>query len=102
MKPKTETNKSQKTETKVFDFTKLEVLNIKDEIEIVDYSEYLGNVIYNTTPDIGAMDKAREIFHTGKTELTLMEMTYFQSLFQESKAVPAALKLTLKNFLKFE
>ena len=95
------TTKPQTTETKVFDFTKLEVLNIRNEVETVDYSEYLGNVIYNTTPDLGALDKAREIFHTGKTELTLMEMNYFQSLFQESKAVPAALKITLQDFLKF-
>ncbi|WP_337941929.1 hypothetical protein [Parabacteroides sp.] len=101
MKPRTMTTKPQTTETKVFDFTKLEVLNIRNEVETVDYSEYLGNVIYNTTPDLGALDKAREIFHTGKTELTLMEMNYFQSLFQESKAVPAALKITLQDFLKF-
>lgn len=79
------TTKPQTTETKVFDFTKLEVLNIRNEVETVDYSEYLGNVIYNTTPDLGALDKAREIFHTGKTELTLMEMNYFQSLFRRVK-----------------
>lgn len=101
MKQKPVTNKPQKSETKVFDFTKMKVLNIMDEVETVDYSKTLGNIIYNTTPDLGALDKAREIFHTGKTELTLMEMNYFQSLFQESIAVPAALKITLQDFLKF-
>lgn len=94
--------KNKITDTKVFDFTKVKVLNINNEVETMNVSKLLGNIIYNTTPDIAAMDHGREIFHTGKTELTRNEMNYFQSLLQESKAVPAPLKEALIGFFNFE
>lgn len=99
---KQKTVKSKITETKIFDFTKIKVLDIKNETQIMDVSKLLGNIIYNTTPDIAAMDHGRTIFHTGKTELTRNEMNYFQSLLQESKAVPAPLKEALIGFFNFE
>ncbi|WP_289007233.1 hypothetical protein [uncultured Parabacteroides sp.] len=101
MKTKTEKNNVKVPETKVFDFRKIPVLNIRDEVESIDVHEHLGNVIYNTTSDIGAADKGREMFHKGKVELTQREANYFSDLFWNSSAIAAPLKTALKEFLKF-
>lgn len=87
--------------SKIFDFTKVKVENIEREIETVDVSKIIGNILYNSTPDIMAMDKAREIYHKGKADLSKKEATYYLNLLMESPAASAPLKVAMQDFFKF-
>lgn len=83
----------------VYDFTKVTHKNIMDQTEDLDLSKIVANLYYNITPDIGQMDKAREIFHTGKTEFTKDECRLFERAIVSSE-LPAVVKEAIQNMFK--
>lgn len=89
--------KTKECETKIFDFTNVTIQNIKGDNETHDISQLIGNVLYNSCPDIGAMDSAREIYHKGKTQLSKQEAQYFARIIMESPALAAPLKIAVQN-----
>lgn len=88
-------------ESKVFDFTKIKIENIEGGTDIVDVSQIVGNILFNSTPDIMAMDKARTIYHKGKVELSKKEANYYLNLLMESPAAMGPLKIAMQDFLVF-
>ena len=52
----------EQKETKFFDFTEVEMEVRFDEIEKVDISKTLGNVIHQNTGDLGLDELARTIY----------------------------------------
>ena len=59
----------QKQETKFFDFTEVEMEVKFDEMEKVDISKTLGNVIHQNTGDLGLDELARTIYKEGKADI---------------------------------
>lgn len=55
------------------DFRTIEVENIKGEIDTVDLSKELGNVIYNQSKELGEVELAREMYKNGFVELATIE-----------------------------
>lgn len=52
------------------DFRKIEVeINIDGTTEQINVCKELGNAIYQNTPDLGELDFAREIYHSGEVEI---------------------------------
>lgn len=86
--------------TKIYDFKSVAIVDVDDSSTKHDVSKIVGNVLYGSTPDIAAMDKAREIYHKGKTELTQEEAKYYLNLIMESHAITAPLKVALQEVLK--
>ncbi|MDH6357246.1 hypothetical protein [Parabacteroides sp. PF5-9] len=95
-------NGGSKKENAIYDFTKLKVENVNGETEALDVARIVGNIYYNNTPDIGQMDKAREIFHKGKTELTPEECQYFERAILQSEMLPAPIKVAIQKMFKEE
>lgn len=88
-------------ESKVFDFTKIKIENIEGGTDVVDVSQIVGNILFNSTPDIMAMDKARTIYHKGKVELSKKEANYYLNLLMDSPAAMGPLKVAMQDFLVF-
>lgn len=88
-------------ESKVFDFTKIKIENIEGGADVVDVSQIVGNILFNSTPDIMAMDKAKTIYHKGKVELSKKEANYYLNLLLESPAAMGPLKIAMQDFLIF-
>lgn len=92
--------KKEEPRNKVYDFTKVEVIEVDQTTTIANISKIVGNVLYCSTPDIAAMDKAREIYHKGKAELSPKEAAYYLDIIMNSPAIVAPFKLALQNLLK--
>lgn len=86
-----------KPKARVYDFTKIPLKNIIDKEEEQDLSKVVGNCYYNSTADIGQMDKAREIYHKGKTEFTEEERSLFEQHILKSE-LPGVIKLGIQEF----
>lgn len=95
---KTVTEKKS-SDSAVYDFTKVMHKNIIDKTDQLDISKIVGNLYYNTTPDIGQMDKAREIYWKGKTEFTKDECRLFEQVILSSE-LPAVIKEAVKKMFK--
>lgn len=91
--------KKEETKKNIYDFTKIAVEDVEGNTDSLDISKIVGNVLYSSTPDIGAMDKAREIYHKGKTELSSEEAGYYLKLIMDSPAIVGPLKVALNNLL---
>lgn len=94
--------KKEDVKSKIYDFTKVLIEDVEGNKDALDLSKIVGNVLYSSTPDIGAMDKAREIYHKGKTELTNHEAAYYLNLIKESPAIVGPFKIGLEGLLKEE
>lgn len=51
------------------DFRKIEITDIEGNVNIIDVSKELGNVIYRNTPDLGELDFAQDIYRNGEVEI---------------------------------
>lgn len=91
------TKNEKETERKVFDFSKLEVEGIQGTKEAMDISRIVGNWYYQNTSDIGQMEKAREIYKTGKTEFGPIEQKIFLTDLEMSTVLPAVLKVAISK-----
>lgn len=92
--------KKEEPKNKVYDFTKVQVIEVDKTITVANISKIVGNVLYCSTPDIAAMDKAREIYHKGKAELSPKEAAYYLEIIMNSPAIVGPFKIALQNLLK--
>lgn len=76
---------------KVYDFRKIPLKNIIDEVEEQDLSRAIANCYYNRTADIGQLDKARTIYYKGQVELTDEECNLLEQFIITSD-LPAVVK----------
>lgn len=90
----------KQNQNKVYDFTAVLVAEVDKTVAPHDMSKLVGNVLYSTTPDIAAMDKARVIYEKGKVELSEDEARYYLSLLMDSRIISAPLKIALQTILK--
>lgn len=51
------------------DFRKIKVTDLYDNVQEVDVSKALGNLIFNNTKDLGEFEVAREIFKNGEVDI---------------------------------
>ena len=63
---------------------KVAVKGIDGTVKEIDFSKEIGNAIYNTTKDIGELDLAREIYHTGNVELTKEQAIIVQAIVDQN------------------
>lgn len=80
--------KEQKT--KFFDFTEVEMEVRFDEIEKVDISKTLGNVIHQNTGDLGLDELARTIYKEGKADIPVEYIPVIVSILKMPQSLMAA------------
>ena len=80
--------KEQKT--KFFDFTEVEMEVRFDEIEKVDISKTLGNVIHQNTGDLGLDELARTIYMEGKADIPVEYIPVIVSILKMPQSLMAA------------
>ena len=80
----------QKRETKFFDFTEVEMEVRFDEIEKVDISKTLGNVIHQNTGDLGLDELARTIYKEGKADIPVEYIQVIVSILKMPTSLMAA------------
>lgn len=80
----------QKQETKFFDFTEVEMEVRFDELEKVDISKTLGNVIHQNTGDLGLDELARTIYKEGKADIPVEYIPVIVSILKMSTSLMAA------------
>lgn len=80
----------QKQETKFFDFTEVEMEVRFDEIEKVDISKTLGNVIHQNTGDLGLDELARTIYKEGKADIPVEYIPVIVSILKMPTSLMAA------------
>ena len=80
----------QKQETKFFDFTEVEMEVKFDEIEKVDISKTLGNVIHQNTGDLGLDELARTIYKEGKADIPVEYIHVIVSILKMPTSLMAA------------
>lgn len=102
METKKKRSSNGESKNAIYDFTKVTVENVIGETEELDIARIVGNIYYNNTPDIGQMDKAREIFHKGKTEFTPDECRYFERIMVSCETLPAPIKVAIQEMFKGE
>lgn len=92
--------KKEESKNQIYDFEKVLVEDVEEKKSPIDLSKIVGNVLYSSTPDIGAMEKAREIYFKKKVELSPQEASYYLNLIMESPAIVAPFKIGLEEVLK--
>ena len=80
----------KKQETKFFDFTEVEMEVRFDEIEKVDISKTLGNVIHQNTGDLGLDELARTIYKEGKADIPVEYIQVIVSILKMPQSLMAA------------
>ena len=80
----------KKEETKFFDFTEVEMEVRFDEIEKVDISKTLGNVIHQNTGDLGLDELARTIYKEGKADIPIEYIPVIVSILKMPQSLMAA------------
>ena len=80
----------KKQETKFFDFTEVEMEVKFDEIEKVDISKTLGNVIHQNTGDLGLDELARTIYKEGKADIPVEYIPVSVSILKMPTSLMAA------------
>ena len=80
----------KKEETKFFDFTEVEMEVRFDEIEKVDISKTLGNVIHQNTGDLGLDELARTIYKEGKADIPVEYIRLIVSILKMPQSLMAA------------
>lgn len=80
----------QKQETKFFDFTEVEMEVKFDEMEKVDISKTLGNVIHQNTGDLGLDELARTIYKEGKVDIPVSYIPVIVSILKMPTSLMAA------------
>ena len=80
----------KKEETKFFDFTEVEMEVRFDEIEKVDISKTLGNVIHQNTGDLGLDELARTIYKEGKADIPVEYIQVIVSILKMPTSLMAA------------
>lgn len=80
----------KKEETKFFDFTEVEMEVRFDEIEKVDISKTLGNVIHQNTGDLGLDELARTIYKEGKADIPVEYIPVIVSILKMPQSLMAA------------
>lgn len=80
----------KKQETKFFDFTEVEMEVRFDEIEKVDISKTLGNVIHQNTGDLGLDELARTIYKEGKADIPVEYIPVIVSILKMPQSLMAA------------
>ena len=80
----------KKEETKFFDFTEVEMEVRFDEIEKVDISKTLGNVIHQNTGDLGLDELARTIYKEGKADIPVVYIPVIVSILKMPQSLMAA------------
>ena len=80
----------KKQETKFFDFTEVEMEVRFDEIEKVDISKTLGNVIHQNTGDLGLDELARTIYKEGKADIPVVYIPVIVSILKMPQSLMAA------------
>ena len=80
----------KKQETKFFDFTEVEMEVRFDEIEKVDISKTLGNVIHQNTGDLGLDELARTIYKEGKADIPIEYIPVIVSILKMPQSLMAA------------
>lgn len=64
-------------------FKNVKVTNLEGESVNFDVAKGVGNYIYQRTGDLGMLDAAREIYKTGKAELTDEQRTEIIGLIKD-------------------
>lgn len=85
-----EQKQKQKQETKFFDFTEVEMEVKFDEMEKVDISKTLGNVIHQNTGDLGLDELARTIYKEGKADIPVEYIPVIVSILKMPTSLMAA------------
>ena len=80
----------KKQETKFFDFTEVEMEVKFDEMEKVDISKTLGNVIHQNTGDLGLDELARTIYKEGKADIPVEYIPVIVSILKMPQSLMAA------------
>ena len=80
----------KKQETKFFDFTEVEMEVKFDEMEKVDISKTLGNVIHQNTGDLGLDELARTIYKEGKADIPVEYIQVIVSILKMPTSLMAA------------
>ena len=80
----------KKEETKFFDFTEVEMEVRFDEIEKLDISKTLGNVIHQNTGDLGLDELARPIYKEGKADIPVEYIHVIVSILKMPQSLMAA------------
>ena len=80
----------KKEETKFFDFREVEMEVRFDEIEKVDISKTLGNVIHQNTGDLGLDELARTIYKEGKADIPVEYIPVIVSILKMPQSLMAA------------
>ena len=80
----------KKQETKFFAFTEVEMEVRFDEIEKVDISKTLGNVIHQNTGDLGLDELARTIYKEGKADIPVVYIPVIVSILKMPQSLMAA------------
>ena len=80
----------KKQERKFFDFTEVEMEVRFDEIEKVDISKTLGNVIHQNTGDLGLDELARTIYKEGKADIPVEYIPVIVSILKMPQSLMAA------------
>ena len=80
----------EQKETKFFDFTEVEMEVRFDEIEKVDISKTLGNVINQNTGDLGLDELARTIYKEGKADIPVDYIPVIVSILKMPQSLMAA------------
>lgn len=80
----------KKQETKFFDFTEVEMEVRFDEMEKVDISKTLGNVIHQNTGDLGLDELARTIYKEGKADIPVEYIPVIVSILKMPQSLMAA------------
>ena len=80
----------EQKETKFFDFTEVEMEVRFDEIEKVDISKTLGNVIHQNTGDLGLDELARTIYKEGKADIPVVYIPVIVSILKMPQSLMAA------------
>ena len=80
----------KKEETKFFDFTEVEMEVRFDEIEKVDISKTLGNVIHQNNGDLGLDELARTIYKEGKADIPVEYIQVIVSILKMPTSLLAA------------
>ena len=80
----------KKEETKFFDFTEVEMEVRFDEMEKVDISKTLGNVIHQNTGDLGLDELARTIYKEGKADIPVEYIPVIVSILKMPQSLMAA------------
>ena len=62
--------KTKELKTKTIDLTCVKAPDLDGKELTFNIAKDLGNYIYRTTPDLGALELAQTIYKTGKIELT--------------------------------